>query len=352
MLIYSLIYPLQKPPKGSSGGKATATMKSDSKTVRLQSIILVKSAVLTKKGTPVLEFPRAPTKAQITQLVNHGCAIDRDVLSFLHNATHDEMHAFFAKNLPVPFKYASEQLAKAKGKQTSPFWVLLSKSRGILEVVEVNRPDGFHVAAHRGCDKVGIADAKVFIAFRDGIDDTTFRSWNTMKLEDSGSESIQVVEAAANDDDDDDDDDEWESDNASDGPPSNARVTRSSTAKAKASNLFKSRKRTLDSNDSDNDSEANEPDPKTRKVSETRKVSASSSRSASSRKLRFSQSDEESETSETRETSSGLQPITPSPRFIVTSRYSSWKTKEDIAKSKIGPWDHGYVMPLPYFSSF
>ncbi|KAJ7576707.1 hypothetical protein C8J56DRAFT_785842, partial [Mycena floridula] len=106
---------------------------------------------------------RAPTKAQITQLVNHGCAIDRDVLSFLHNATHDEMHAFFAKNLPVPFKHASEQLAKAKGKQTSPFWVLLSKSRGILEVVEVNRPDGFHVAAHRGGDKVGIADAKVFI---------------------------------------------------------------------------------------------------------------------------------------------------------------------------------------------
>ncbi|KAJ7580399.1 hypothetical protein C8J56DRAFT_961506, partial [Mycena floridula] len=222
----------------------------------------------------------------------------------------------------------------------SPFWVLLSKSRGILEIVEVNRPDGFHVAAHRGGDKVGIADAKVFIAFRDGIDDTTFRSWNTMKLEDSGSESIQVVEAAANDD----DDDEWESDNASDGPPSNVRVT--------PSNLFKSRKRTLDSNDSDNDSEANEPDTKTRKVSETRKVSASSSRSASSRKLRFSQSDEESETSETRETSSGLQPITPSPRLIATSRYSSWKTKEDIAKSKIGPWDHGYVMPLPYFSSF
>ncbi|KAJ7588442.1 hypothetical protein C8J56DRAFT_68890 [Mycena floridula] len=126
----------------------------------------------------------------------------------------------------------------------------------------------------------------------------------------------------------------------------------SSTAKAKASNLFKSRKRTLDSNDSDNDSEANEPDTKTRKVSETRKVSASSSRSASSKKLRFSQSDEESETSETRETSSGLQPITPSPRFIATSRYSSWKTKEDISKSKIGPWDHGYVMPLPYFSSF
>ncbi|KAJ7589981.1 hypothetical protein C8J56DRAFT_888183 [Mycena floridula] len=182
-----------------------------------------------------------------------------------------------------------------------------SLMQGILEVVEVSRPDGFHVAAHRG-DKIGIADARVFIAFRDGIDDTTFRSWNTMKLEDSGSESIQVVEAAANDNNN--NNNKWESDDASDGPPSNARVT-----------------------------QTDEPDTKTRKVSGTRKVSVSSSYSASSRKLCFSQSNEESETSETRET-------------LSTSWYSSRKTKKDIAKSKIGLWDHGYVMLLPYFSSF
>ncbi|KAJ7573198.1 hypothetical protein C8J56DRAFT_903976 [Mycena floridula] len=81
--------------------------------------------------------------------------------------THNEMHAFFAKYSPLPFnQYTSEQLAKAKRKQTSPFWVLLSKSRGILEVVEISRPDGFHVAVHRGSNKVDVANTKVFIKDR------------------------------------------------------------------------------------------------------------------------------------------------------------------------------------------
>ncbi|KAJ7573606.1 hypothetical protein C8J56DRAFT_1060214 [Mycena floridula] len=198
----------------------------------------------------------------------------------------------------------------------------------------ISRPDGVVIAQHRGNSRPSVADSNLYLALRAGINDKVFRSWNTMQMDDSDKD--EDWEDCAQDSDDEESQPPMATGSTLDNKTPSIGVMTRSAAK---------RKQVEPEGDHDDDDDDQAvPVIKARKINETHKVSSSSVQSSG---IFSNASDIESQSQLPRV----FQPITPSPRFVPLSRYSQGKASAIQAAARVGPWDRGYVMKLPYFSA-
>ncbi|KAJ7771995.1 hypothetical protein DFH07DRAFT_768108 [Mycena maculata] len=142
---------------------------------------------LRKKGTNlVLADDGIPSKARIQNLINQGLAVRKDGgIGIPVSATHEEIVDILSDNLPLPMvffdhlgptiftdPYGGEEILSAPG------YVLFTRVRQRLEVVQITHPTGRDFQTHLG-PKNATENRFIYLAARTEIPRSERASWRT-----------------------------------------------------------------------------------------------------------------------------------------------------------------------------
>ncbi|KAJ7454503.1 hypothetical protein FB451DRAFT_1373553 [Mycena latifolia] len=176
-----------KPTKARATGRSGREPPSAA-TFKIDAIILIVKGVSQRGGHGRLELAddSVPDRAEIQILVNQGLAARKDgQIDIPLSATHDDIVDIFSVHLPGPMAYFDQLGPSVFTDETTetsvvtPRWVLCTRVKQKLEIVQVARPTGRDLHTHRGPKNVN-ENRYIFFAPRSPIPSKDRAAWRTV----------------------------------------------------------------------------------------------------------------------------------------------------------------------------
>ncbi|KAJ7464811.1 hypothetical protein B0H11DRAFT_2240570 [Mycena galericulata] len=174
-------------PIASKKGPKVAREPPSTGTFKIDGIAVLPDGTQSNGTRLELADNTIPSKASLQVLINQGLAIRKDnQIEIPLAATHQEIVDILSENLSGPMAYfdmigPTVFNDPSSGAQvlSVPGWVLLTRVRQRLEIVEVAHPTGNDVFVHRGGQKNATENRFIFISSRKPIPRNERDSWRT-----------------------------------------------------------------------------------------------------------------------------------------------------------------------------
>ncbi|KAJ7468847.1 hypothetical protein B0H11DRAFT_1907382 [Mycena galericulata] len=191
-------------PVASKKGPKVAREPPSAATFKIDGIAVLPDGTQSNGTRLELADDTIPSKASLQVLINQGLAIRRDdQIEIPLAATHQEIVDILSENLSGPMAYFDmigptifNDPSSGAQVLSVPGWVLLTRVRQRLEIVEVAHPTGNDVFVHRGGQKNATENRFIFISSRKPIPRNERESWRTTE-----SLAFQMVKSQSGTDD-------------------------------------------------------------------------------------------------------------------------------------------------------